>query len=207
MKHPRPLALLAFTALACSSVPLLHLQLNRTESGPVGLWRAHPDRRPVVGDVARFCMRPEHAHQTAGRPYAGGTVRGPCAYRTWLLAKPVVAAAGDTVEHTPAAVVINGRALPLSPTRARDSHGRAIPIAPFGKRVLRSGEYWVHSPYAEASFDSRYVGIVRANQMRGTLTPVLTWITSGQRAALRARGLTPRRCGSVACVQLNSGAQ
>jgi hypothetical protein len=59
----------------------------------------------------------------------------------------------------------------------------------------------VHSPYAGGSFDSRYLGVVRDEQLRGTLEPVLTWLTRSQMAALRARTIVPRRCGAIACVQ------
>jgi type IV secretory pathway protease TraF len=118
-----------------------------------------------------------------------------------MLAKPVLAGPGDTVVHTATAVVVNGRPEPLSSTRSRDSRGLAVPAAAYGTTVLREGEFWVHSPYADGSFDSRYLGVVRLEQMRGTVRPVLTWLTSGQRATLRARGLRPARCGLVACMQ------
>jgi conjugative transfer signal peptidase TraF len=186
---------------AALSVPAMvlafHLELNRTESGPLGIWRAYPDRVPAVGDVARFCMPPEQAQTTAGRPYAGGARGGSCPFHTWMLAKPVVAGPGDTVVHAPGFVQINGRTLPLSATRTRDSEGLVVPTAPYGSFVLGRGEFWVHSPYADGSFDSRYVGIVRDEQMRGTLQPVLTWLTSEQRRALRDRELAAVRGGST----------
>ena len=91
-------------------VPLFRLHFFHTESAPIGLWRALPAARPGVGDVARFCMRPDQARLTAGRPYAGGRRGGPCPHDTWMLAKPVVAGAGDTVVHTPDSVIVNGRA-------------------------------------------------------------------------------------------------
>lgn len=182
-------------------VPLFRLHVFHTESAPLGLWRAVPAAEPRVGDVARFCMGPEEARLTAGRPYAGGRRGGPCPHDTWMLAKPVVAVAGDTVLHTPDAVSVNGRALPLSGTRTRDSRGLAVPVAAYGTFVLGAGEYWVHSPYANGSFDSRYLGVVRSHQLYGKMRPVLTWITQAQALALRARGFRPERCGLVACVQ------
>jgi conjugative transfer signal peptidase TraF len=146
-------------------------------------------------------MSAEQARLTAGRPYAGGRRGGHCPHGTWMLAKPVVAVAGDTVVHTQDAVRINGRALPRSATRTRDSGGRLVPVAEYGTFVLGDGEFWMHSPYHDGSFDSRYLGVVRRDQLHGTMRPVLTWLTPGQRAALRARGLRPDRCGLVACVQ------
>jgi conjugative transfer signal peptidase TraF len=183
------------------AIPMLRLHFFYTASAPIGLWRAVPNAGPRIRDVARFCMRAEEARLTAGRPYAGGRRGGPCPHHTWMLAKPVIATAGDTVVHTPDAVSVNGRALPLSGTRTRDSRGLAVPVAVYGTYVLDVGEYWVHSPYADGSFDSRYLGVVRAEQLRGTMRPVLTWLTPRQRTALRARGLRAARCGLVACVQ------
>lgn len=183
------------------SVPLLRLHFFRTQSAPIGLWRALPAARPGIGDVARFCMGPEEARLTAGRPYAGGRRGGPCPHHTWMLAKPVIAVAGDTVVHTPDAVLINGRALPKSATRSRDSRGLLVPVAEYRTLVLGEGEFWMHSQYADGSFDSRYLGVVRSDQLRGTVRPVLTWFTRSQRSALHTRGLRPGRCGLVACVQ------
>jgi conjugative transfer signal peptidase TraF len=171
------------------AIPVFRLHFFHTASAPIGLWRAVPAAEPRVGDVARFCMGAEEARLTAGRPYAGGRRGGPCPHDTWMIAKPVVAAAGDTVVHTPDAVSVNGRALPLSATRTRDSRGLAVPVAAYATFVLGAGEYWVHSPYADGSFDSRYLGVVRAEQMRGIVRPLLTWLTAAQRDALRAREL------------------
>lgn len=189
-------------ALALSaSIPLFRLHFFHTESAPLGLWRALPSVEARVGDVARFCMGPETARITTGRPYAGGRRGGPCPYDTWTLAKPVIAGPGDTVLHLAEAVWVNGRREPSSATRTTDSRGLQVPAAPYGTIVLGPGEFWVHSHFADGSFDSRYVGVVRKAQMRGTLRPVLTWLTRAQRQSLRARGRVPGRCGLVACVQ------
>ena len=203
MKRLKGLWPLGIAVVLGACVPLFRLHFFHTESAPVGLWRALPAARPGVGDIARFCMRPDQAHLTAGRPYAGGRRGGPCPHDTWMLAKPIVAGPGDAVVHTPDAVLVNGRALPLSSTRTRDSRGLPVPVAEYGTFVLGRGEFWMHSPYHDGSFDSRHLGVVRSEQLRGTMRPMLTWLTRTQASALRARGMLPRRCGLVACVQLN----
>lgn len=201
MKRLKGLWPLGIALAAGLTIPLFRLHFFHTESAPIGLWRALPAAQPDVGDVARFCMRPEEARLTAGRPYAGGRRGGPCPHDTWMLAKPVVAAAGDTVVHTPDAVRVNGRALPRSSTRTHDARGLPVPVAEYRTFVLEEGEFWMHSPYADGSFDSRYLGVVRRDQLRGTMRPMVTWLTPDQHAALCARGLRPERCGLVACVQ------
>ena len=114
MKRLRALWPVAAALAVGLPVPLFRLHFFHTESAPIGLWRALPGRRPRVGDVVRFCMRADQARATAGRPYAGGSRSGRCPYGTWMLTKPVLAGPGDTVVHTPAAVLVNGRAEPLS---------------------------------------------------------------------------------------------
>jgi len=188
-----------------AAVPVLRLHVFHTPSAPLGLWRAYPDLVPRVGEVARFCMGEEAARLTAGRPYAGGPAGGPCPHDTWTLAKPVAAGPGDTVVHTPGAVWINGDRLPRSATRARDAQGLPLPQAPVGTIVLGPGEYWVHSPYADGSFDSRYLGVVRQVQLRGTVRPVLTWLTASQLSALRARHISVQRCGLAICLRNQLG--
>jgi conjugative transfer signal peptidase TraF len=199
MKRLRRFAPALTVLVVAAAVPLLRLHFFHTPSAPLGLWRAHPHRVPQVGEVARFCMGEEAARVTAGRPYAGGPAGGPCPHDTWTLAKPVAAGPGDTVVHTPEAVWINGHRLPQSATRALDAHGLPLPRGPVGTIVLRAGEFWTHSPYAEGSFDSRYLGIVRQEQLRGTVRPILTWLTTSQQAALRARGIPVQRCGPSIC--------
>lgn len=178
---------LAILLAAAGAVHAFHLHFIYTESAPLGLWRAEPRAIPRVGEFARFCMRPAEARATAGRPYAGGSHGGPCPFNTWMLAKPVVATAGDTVVHRPDAVIVNGRRLPRSATRTHDSQGLAVPIAPFGMVILREGEYWMHSQYADGSFDSRYLGVVAQEQVRGVVRPVMTWLNQRQRATLHPR--------------------
>jgi conjugative transfer signal peptidase TraF len=194
-RYTVPLAVICVAA----AVPLFRLHFIHTASAPIGVWRTDAGAAPRVGDVVKFCMRAPEAQLTTGRPYAGGAAGGPCPHDTWELAKPVVAGPGDTVVHTWEGISVNGRALPLSGTRARDSHGRAIPTAAIGTHVLGPHEYWTHSPYAEGSFDSRYIGPIGQNQIRGTLRPVLTWLTRSQRRALTARRLHASRCGLAAC--------
>lgn len=206
MKRLRSLWPALLVLALAAAVPLLRLHFFHTPSAPIGLWRADPAAGPRVGDVVQFCMRADQALQTTGRPYAGGPAGGPCPHDTWALAKPVLAGPGDTVVHTAAAISVNGRAQPLSATRSRDSRGLELPVASFGTLVLGPGEYWMHSPYADGSFDSRYLGVVRREQMRGSLRPIITWLTRAQRDALRARGIQAGRCGLVACTGLITGA-
>lgn len=200
MKRLRSLWPAALVLALAAAVPIFRLHFIHTASAPIGLWRADPSAQPHVGDVVRFCMREEQARATTGRPYAGGRAGGPCPHDTWTLAKPVVAGPGDTILHSTEAVSVNGHREPLSATRSRDSQGLPVPTGREGRFVLGPGEYWVHSPYADGSFDSRYLGVIRREQMLGALRPVVTWLTGSQRAALRARGFQPARCGLVTCM-------
>lgn len=164
---------------------------NHTESGPLGLLRADPRGEPRVGATVRFCMPAEVARHVAGRPYAGGAAGGPCPADTWMLVKPLIAGPGDTVVHLAGRLAINGCEIPQSATRPRDTDGRPVPHPPFGTTVLKPGEFWAYSPYADNSFDSRYVGPVVRSQMRGTIQGVATWTTAKQKRSLSMRLRSP----------------
>ena len=57
----------------------------------------------------------------------------------------------------------------------RDRGGREL--APYlrGPHRLEAGEVWLHSPYEERSWDSRYFGPVRLECVTTLVEPVLTF--------------------------------
>lgn len=161
------------------------IQWNTTESMPLGLYRTTSAAQLERGQSIRFCLSDAHARMLADRPFLGS---GDCPADTQEIAKPIAGVPGDRITHTPAGVSINGVPLPLSPTYPTDSQGQPMPHAPFGERTLREGEYWVHSPYIPRALDSRVVGPVLHDQIRGRWIPLLTWTTPGQGAELKRRG-------------------
>ena len=106
------------------------------------------------------------------RHYLGA---GSCPDGAEPVVKMVAAVGGDVVEVTAAAVLVNAIALPNSRPLDRDRGGREL--APYlrGPHRLEAGDVWLHSPYEERSWDSRYFGPVRVECVTTLVEPVLTF--------------------------------
>lgn len=153
---------------------------NSTDSLPVGIYRIRELRgAPARGDVVGFCLEGEIARLAMTRGYVHREglerfwFRTRCASGVAVIAKPVAAVPGDTVEVQRGGVWINGAPLANSRVLERDRAGRELPHARWGRRVLGSDEYWVQSTYSQSSFDSRYYGPVRRRQFVDGPTPLL----------------------------------
>ena len=135
-----------------------------TPSLPKGIyWIDHPDRIDrgtiCVFDIPR-------------------NVYGLMKSRRWLpehlrfyLTKPVVAKQGDIVEVSAAGLYINGKY--FGPVKQYDSQGLPLPRI-YRKYVLRQGEYFFASTYNN-SFDSRYFGTVRKENIRWVERPLIVF--------------------------------
>jgi conjugative transfer signal peptidase TraF len=135
-----------------------------TPSLPKGIYRIdHPDRIDkgmiCVFDIPR-------------------NVNGLMKTRGWLpehlnfyLTKPVVAKQGDVVEVSTAGLYINGKY--FGPVKQNDSQGLPLPRI-YCKYVLRQGEYFFASTYNN-SFDSRYFGTVRKENIRWVEKPLIVF--------------------------------
>jgi conjugative transfer signal peptidase TraF len=145
---------------------------NTSGSLPVGLYRIVPlHGDPRRGDVVGVCLGGGAAALALGRGYVhprglerwvyGAGCRAPVG----VIGKPVAGVPGDTVEIRPEGVRVNGTPLVNGAVLARDHAGRALPHAPWGRRVLGADEFWVQSPYSVRSFDSRVFGPVRRGQI------------------------------------------
>ena len=150
----------------------LGLTYNTTPSLPPGVYWIRPlDTEPVRGDVVGFCLAGEPARIALARGYVHPQGLEPlvygkrCASGTAVIGKPVAGLPGDTIEVTTQGVLVNGRLLHRSLVQRHDRSGRMVPAASQGKRILRAGEFWLQSEFAQNSFDSRVVGPVPANSI------------------------------------------
>jgi conjugative transfer signal peptidase TraF len=109
------------------------------------------------------CVSPDTAALGRGPRDLGP---GPCAAAVQPVIKRVVAVAGDVVDLSPDAVVVNGRALPGSSSAEVDSVGRRLPHVRWGRHVVAPGELWVVSARVPNSWDSRYLAPVSLSQVR-----------------------------------------
>ncbi|MCL4839114.1 MAG: S26 family signal peptidase [Thermoanaerobaculia bacterium] len=138
---------------------------------PRGLSRAGGGRaRP--GASAAVCLPPAVSRFGMARHYLGA---GSCPDGAEPVVKVVAAVGGDVVEVTPEAVLVNGVALPTSRPLERDRGGRELVPYARGPQRLELGEVWLHSPYEERSWDSRYFGPVGVECVTTLVEPVLTF--------------------------------
>ncbi len=147
------------------------LRINTSPSMPRGLYRA-VGGSPQPGTCAAVCLPAAISRFGMERHYLGA---GSCPDGAEPVVKLVAAVGGDLVEVTVAAVLVNGRALPNSRPLERDRGGRALAAYGPGPRRLEAGEVWLHSPYEERSWDSRYYGPVRGERITTLVRPVLTF--------------------------------
>lgn len=165
-------AAIAGFGLAVYGADQAGLRFNTTPSLPRGLWRVStaPDHL-AAGTIVNICPPPGRAADTARE--RGYIATGSCPGNYEPLIKPIAAVAGDTVDLTPAGVLINGRPIPASPVLAIDTAGRPLPAAP-AHLVVPAGHVWLMSTYNSHSFDSRYFGPVPTALVRGVAVALLT---------------------------------
>jgi conjugative transfer signal peptidase TraF len=148
----------------------LRLRLNLSKSMPRGLYRVTNRGALRRASLVAVCIDHELAVLAAERHYIGA---GSCPTGTEPLLKVVVAEQGDVVETSESAVSINGARLAASATSVTDSAGRVLEHFPWGEHRLAHGEFWVFSE-RDRSWDSRYFGPVRIEEVAGVVEPLLT---------------------------------
>lgn len=155
--------------------PLPRVIWNASASAPIGLYRIHPDRDPVIGALVAVTPPMRWSHWMAGRDYLPAGVP---------LLKHVAAKVGQRVCRIGDVVSVDTR--PIASARARDDQGRPLPVWQ-ECRTLEPGEIFLLNPSVPDSLDGRYFGPLPASTVIGRATPLLTRATSG--APLTWRGI------------------
>lgn len=145
------------------------LRYNDSPSMPVGLYLRTSSQSNATLIV--FCPEQPFANLSVLRGYRS---RGNCPDGAEPLAKPIAARPGDTVELSAHGMAVNGRLLPNTAPLVEDSAGRPLRHWPFGKYVVTADTVWLASSYSPRSFDSRYFGPVRTDQVRENVRALLT---------------------------------
>ncbi len=141
--------------------PQPRLVWNASASVPVGLYRIEVGAAPRVGELALVEPPAALASLLAARGYLPRGVP---------LLKYVAAAEDALVCRSGVFVTVDGRF--AARARAADRLGRALPRW-LGCRRLARGEYLLLGSAAD-SFDGRYFGALRAENLIGTAHPLLT---------------------------------
>jgi len=142
------------------------LRVNTSSSIPRGLWIEITPGKIVRGDIVVACLPPDQIQ----RRYLGA---GFCETGLEPVVKLVVAVAGDAVEVTDDGVSVNGYLLPNSSPMRRDGAGRPL-LRATGFSIVPPGSVWLVVERPD-SFDSRYIGPVPVDYIKGTATPLAVW--------------------------------
>lgn len=155
------LACLLATLATLIFPPAPRLVWNASDSAPRGLYRVFPGSPPGRGDMVIAWAPQAYRNLAAERHYLPSNVP---------LVKRVAALVGDRVCANGRSILVNGEA--VATRLAVDGQGRPMPWWD-GCRTLSPGEYLLLMD-APASFDGRYFGISRSDQLVGKARPLWT---------------------------------
>ena len=164
-KFPAIFACLVVLVLALAWA--FDIRLNLTASLPLGLYIATD--QPT--DYVAFCLSGEPERIALARQYI---MPGYCLGGGTPLLKQIVARPGDMVRLDEHGIAVNGRLLPRTYPKLRDTLGRPLQVYPSGTYNVPHGAFWVASSYNSLSLDSRYYGPIPSSAIRFHLRPL--WI-------------------------------
>ena len=148
---------------------LAGVRLNPTPSIPVGLYLI---TSAADAPLVEFCPSAGGGQLSRSRGYRAC---GPCPDGAAPLVKPVVGREGDLIDFSARGIAVNGRLLPNTAARLRDTAGRPLPHWPFGQYQVAHGTAWMASSHNPLSFDSRYFGPVEIRAIQHRLRPLWTF--------------------------------
>lgn len=151
---------------------LVGARINTTESIPVGLYWT--TSAPITkGSYVMFCPPQGPVFDTAKRRgYIGA---GFCVGGYGYMMKRVLAAKDDRLTVSDEGVFVNGAQLPHSVPLDADEANRPMPRYRVDTLRLARDELLLMSDVCDASFDGRYFGPVKREQIKWAIRPIFTW--------------------------------
>lgn len=143
--------------------------INDTSSMPRGLYIKQQIKQINRGDVVSFCL-PE-PYKTIGLK-SFYIEKGSACDGAVALVKKVIAIPNDVVILNDDFIKVNNTAYQYK-TKYRDSYNNVLTIYPRGK--YKSNGYWLIGTNSENSWDSRYWGEIKEEQIIEKLKPLVTW--------------------------------
>ena len=145
------------------------IRINMTRSLPLGLYRISDD--PNAGLVA-FCPPTGAMDESAVRGYRGYSYVSGCPDGAPPLMKPVIAFPGQNVVVSAKGISVEQRLLPNTAPLPFDGKRRPLHAWPTGIYRVEPGTLWVASTFHPGSYDSRYLGPIRAEQVLYRMRPL-----------------------------------
>ena len=145
------------------------IRINMTRSLPLGLYliTTDPHARLVV-----FCPPVGSMDESAKRGYRGHSYGLGCPDGAPPLLKPVVALPGQDIAVSIKGISVERRLLPNTAPLPFDAKHRPLRAWPEGEYVVEPGTFWVASTFHPGSYDSRYLGPIRQDQVLYRLRPL-----------------------------------
>lgn len=148
----------------------LNLNINITSSIPIGIYRLDPNDISLnKGKKILFCLNGTYRKIAKERKYLSS---GKCPSGLSPIGKQIVAEENDRVQLTSDGIIVNGVLIQATKPLIKDSEGRTL-IHEKYNRKLKKNEVIVASSKNE-SFDSRYYGIVKKEDILGIIKEVIT---------------------------------
>lgn len=148
----------------------LGARINTSNSIPKGLYWL--TKRPVAkGEYVIFCPPERDVFKSALK--RGYIHPGFCPSGLGALMKKVVAVSGDTVSSDSSGVFVNNQNLPLSKPYKADSFNRSLPIWRIHDYTLKVSELLVMTDQSSRSFDARYFGLLKHENIQAVIQPIL----------------------------------
>lgn len=163
------LVVLILITILCFSAKFFNIHLNISSSLPYGAYYLQDKQDNITkGDIILFCLDEENSKLIKD---ANILAFGSCPYNLAPIGKKVIATSYDKVQIDDNYVAINGNI--ENKSKRLKLKLKNYPKATFN-RALKKGEYIVLSNH-EDSFDSRYFGVVKIEQIKGILKPLITF--------------------------------
>lgn len=145
------------------------IRINMTRSLPLGLYLISND--PAARLVA-FCPSLGAMDKSASRGYRGHSYGLGCPDGAPPLMKPVVALPGQNVVVSAKGIAVEQRLLPNTAPLPFDGKRRPLRAWPTGSYQVEPGTLWVASTFHPGSYDSRYLGPIRVDQVLFRMRPL-----------------------------------
>lgn len=158
-------ALMLIMALAW----LIGLRFNKTNSIPYGIYKT-VNKKVVRNSFVRFCPPDTEAFRI-GRERNYIPV-GFCPHGYMELMKEVIGIPGDTYQFTEQGLILNGILIPNTKPIKEDISHRPMPLNK-AKGFLENDEYILMGLEIPNSYDARYYGVIRKENITGSLEPLL----------------------------------
>lgn len=148
----------------------LGARINTSNSIPKGLYWL-TKRQLAKGEYVIFCPPERDVFKIALQ--RGYIQAGFCPGGWGYLMKKIVAITGDTVSSDLFGVSVNSKHLPLSKPYQVDDFNRLLPIWRIHAYILKPSELLVMTDQSHYSFDARYFGLLKRENIQAVIQPIL----------------------------------